>query len=178
MKKFKYFLDDEKEEQWINDMATQGWHLRNYNLLYYTFEKGEPGEYTYRCDFLDNLGFGKSAKAYIEFVESTGAELVYKNLQWVYFRQHRDLGEFELYSDGASKLGYINRLFLLYVAIAVINLIGALANGGLFLADNELHFNHFISGVNMGIFAVLLIATAMLWIRRKNLKKRIELYEI
>lgn len=28
MRIFKFFFDDAKEEQWINDMANQGWHLK------------------------------------------------------------------------------------------------------------------------------------------------------
>ena len=31
MRIFKFFFDDAKEEQWINDMANQGWHLKKRN---------------------------------------------------------------------------------------------------------------------------------------------------
>lgn len=178
MKKYKVFFDDAKEEKWINDMSAKGWHLTNYNYRFYTFEKGEPDEYTYRCDLLDNFGFGKAAKEYIEFVESTGAEKVFKRLHWVYFRQHRDLGPFELYSDATSKLSYINRMLTLYGTVIFLNVISAFANGGLSFTDSGLRMNSFLSGVNSGITAVLLIPTVGLWLRRRKLKKKLTLFEV
>jgi hypothetical protein len=178
MRKFKLFFDETKEEQWVNDMSQQGWHLKNHRIFFYIFEKGEPGQYVYRCDMLEGFGYSKVAKDYIDFVEGTGAELVYKKLHWVYFRQHRNVGPFELYSDTSSKLMLINRVLMLYIALALIGLLLAIINGGASLYGEVLHLNDFFAGVGTGIFAVMLIPITMLLIRRRNLKKKMALYEV
>jgi len=28
--KFRFFIDHEREEQWVNNMAEQGWHLKKF----------------------------------------------------------------------------------------------------------------------------------------------------
>lgn len=78
MRVFKLILDEVKEEQWLNDMASQGWHFQKFRFPFYTFEKGEPGEYVYRTEMLENLGFGQETKNYLAFIESTGIEVVQK----------------------------------------------------------------------------------------------------
>ena len=40
MKKWKFFLDLDKEEKWLNEMTKQGWLLTRKGLKY-TFERGE-----------------------------------------------------------------------------------------------------------------------------------------
>lgn len=178
MWKFRLFFDDQKEEKWINEMAAQGWHFKRSFLRGYFFEKGEIGEYIYRCDLLNNFGMGKEVQEYIQFVESTGAELVHKQFHWAYFRQHQSLGEFELYSDATSKLGYLNRMLGLNIKVALINLLLAVVNG-FFAQDNGgAQLNDFLSGFVMGIFLVIFISIILLTLRRWNLKKQLTLHEI
>lgn len=56
MKERKYVVrffgmwNDEKEEQWLQQMAQSGWHLVRARLLY-VFEKGEPANELYRIDY-------------------------------------------------------------------------------------------------------------------------------
>nr|WP_326862224.1 DUF2812 domain-containing protein [Bacillus haynesii] len=40
-RKFRFFLawQDRKEENWVNEMAKQGWMLKSYFLFIYIFEK-------------------------------------------------------------------------------------------------------------------------------------------
>ncbi|MEG0472636.1 MAG: DUF2812 domain-containing protein [Solibacillus sp.] len=178
MWKIKLFFDDRKEEEWINKMAAQGWHFKRIFLRLYFFEKGEKGEYIYRCDLLNNFGMGKEVQEYIQFVESTGAELVYKKLHWVYFRQHRALGKFELYSDSASKLGYLNRMLVLNGKVGLFNLLLAIVNGVAIKLNGGTQLNHFLNGFVMGIFLVVFISTILLTLRRWNLKKQLALHEI
>ena len=51
----KLFMDYEKEEKWLNDMSAKGLQLVHYSFPRYTFEEGEPGEYTYRIQLLENI---------------------------------------------------------------------------------------------------------------------------
>ena len=50
MYKFKFFLDFEKEEKWLETMTSQGYHLTSISLGY-RFKKGEPETATIRKDF-------------------------------------------------------------------------------------------------------------------------------
>ena len=53
LKKFRWFWawDDEKEEQWLREMAQKGWHLLSVSIPgNYTFEQGAPKGYVYRLD--------------------------------------------------------------------------------------------------------------------------------
>lgn len=52
---FKLFVNYEKEEAWLNKLASQGLHCVDYVIGRYTFKKGAPGEYTYRIQLLENM---------------------------------------------------------------------------------------------------------------------------
>ena len=78
-KMFRFFLDYEKEEKWVNEMATQGWHFQKNILGYFTFEKGEPGKFIYRNEWIH-----KKRKNYYEFLDSMRIECVYKFGGWAF----------------------------------------------------------------------------------------------
>ena len=40
----------EKEEEWLNEMAANGWVLESVGFCKYTFVRCEPGEYTVRTE--------------------------------------------------------------------------------------------------------------------------------
>ena len=40
----------EKEEEWLNEMAANGWVLESVGFCRYTFVRCEPGEYTVRTE--------------------------------------------------------------------------------------------------------------------------------
>ncbi|MCH7321568.1 DUF2812 domain-containing protein [Solibacillus sp. MA9] len=178
MRVFKLILDDVKEEQWLNDMASQGLHFQKFRFPFYTFEKGEPGEYVYRTEMLENLGFGQETKNYLAFIESTGIEVVQKRFSWAYFRQHQSKGAFELYSDAASKLAYTNRIYAIYAMIFGLNIAAALMNGAISYADASADANSFLAGLSTGVSVVILYPTLKTFFRRRNLKKEIELFEL
>ncbi|KOS68834.1 hypothetical protein AEA09_09970 [Lysinibacillus contaminans] len=48
----RFFSDDQKEEAWINEMSAQGWHLKKFFTIFFTFDKGEPGKYIYRNEYV------------------------------------------------------------------------------------------------------------------------------
>ncbi|MFC7686910.1 DUF2812 domain-containing protein [Ureibacillus sp. GCM10028918] len=41
--KIRLLFDYEKEETWVNFMSKKGWTLTYFGLVYYSFERGEPG---------------------------------------------------------------------------------------------------------------------------------------
>ena len=85
----RFFTNYDKEEQWLNEMAAQGWHLMDYVWGRYLFQKGKPGEYIYRIQLLENPIDHKDSAAYLEFLEEAGIETVASSLRWVYLRKGR-----------------------------------------------------------------------------------------
>ena len=52
MRKFKIFVDMDKEEKYLNEMARKGYHLKKYTVFgFYHFEKGTPADLNYRVDY-------------------------------------------------------------------------------------------------------------------------------
>ena len=50
MYKFRFFIDFEKEEQWLETMASDGYHLKN-TFIGYQFQRGKPEAATIKIDF-------------------------------------------------------------------------------------------------------------------------------
>ena len=155
---------EEKEQQWINDMSKDGWQCVNYSpfTFTYTFER-DPKQYTYRVDFM----YGRE-KDYIEFVESTGAELMWKNSIWAYFRKEASAGDFELYTDVASKMSYLNRLLSLYGMLCVLNALAFLVGMPEYADFSSIRKTIFLlNGTAAAIMGVLAINIVK---RKKRLK--------
>src|SRR5690606_15366944 len=95
----KFYSNFEKEEQWLNRMAAQGWHCTDYALGRYVFEKGEPGEYIYRLQLLDYPAAHAESAAYLAFLEETGVEVIATWFRWVFLRKKAADGPFEIFSD-------------------------------------------------------------------------------
>jgi len=54
-RKWFWAWQDEKEEQWLNAMSKQGYHLISPGSFgRYEFEQGEPKNYVYRLDFMSD----------------------------------------------------------------------------------------------------------------------------
>ena len=118
----------EEEEQWLNEMARDGWVLCEVGWCKYTFEPCEKGEYQFRLEYLaNNIGHSESVK-YINFIEETGAEYVGHWMRWVYFRQNTAKGDFELHSSRVSKIKYMERVTGLISGLAIANLVIGISN--------------------------------------------------
>lgn len=51
MRRFKKFINLDKEEAWLRTMAIEGWELCHRGLFGYRFRKSEEGEHIYRIDY-------------------------------------------------------------------------------------------------------------------------------
>src|SRR5699024_7384380 len=98
LKKWKIFINYQKEEMWINEMAEKGYHFKKYNLCRYTFEKDEPGKYEYRMELLEELPNTQNSMEYIDFMAGNGIECVDTFMRWTYFRKEATEEPFEIYS--------------------------------------------------------------------------------
>jgi len=100
----------EKEEKWLNQMSAKGLNLVKTVGFSYTFENGNPGEYTYRLELLKYMPDHPESAKYLEFLAETGIEYVASYMRWVYLRKKKADGDFELYSDLPSKLRHYKRI--------------------------------------------------------------------
>ena len=102
----------EKEQAWINEMASHGYSLEHAGRLTFEFDETEPGKYIYKEIFLK--GWGESAEnlKYFKFLEEMGIKVVcyinYPGTCWVYTRALKEdyPNGIELYSDIDSKINY------------------------------------------------------------------------
>ncbi|RJE83975.1 DUF2812 domain-containing protein [Paenibacillus sp. 1011MAR3C5] len=119
MRKLNYFVDLEKEEQWLNDMARQGYILSRKSIGY-EFEPAKPGldvairiDYrTFRraSDFEDYRAlFEDCGWAHIAGTRSSGAQ---------YFKKTGTDTEDDIFSDLDSKAGRYKRLADMWTSLA------------------------------------------------------------
>ena len=154
MTKFKWFWawEDEKEEQWLEEMSQNGWHLVDPGFpCVYHFIKGDARDYSYRLDF--RTGSFKSLQDYLQICRDAGWELLGRMSAWYYFRKECRGGQKpEFFSDRNSKAQKYQRLILFMVIFLPI-----LINGMrmVFTRPNSRFFT------SVGIFYVLLI---LFWI--------------
>lgn len=164
MKKFRLYWDTEKETEWLNQMAKDGWNITGFTLGLYNFEKCEPGEYQYQIDTSDKL-FNVSDK-YKEFMESIGVEIVCCWGPWVVLRRKASEGEFQLYSDDESKLEHLKKILKIYKIVAIIELICMMVN----VIPATLHnsFENLICAMLISLFVFLFCYMIYVTKRRIN----------
>lgn len=122
MKKFRLYFDTDKEVEWLNGLAEQGYALSGYFLGVYTFDTCEPGKYQYQIDNTD--GWFRVENSYREFMNEMGIDIVALWGPWVYLRKHTEDGPFELYSDVESRIAHYEKILKLYKFGAIVEIIG------------------------------------------------------
>ncbi len=99
-----------KEEPWINEMAAKGANLVKPGTLFATFEDGQPGEWVYCIHVLADGAKTRKGREYLDFLRSTGLEVVWAGGQVAYLRRPAEAGAIELMSDRNSQVSYLRRL--------------------------------------------------------------------
>ncbi|ULO05957.1 DUF2812 domain-containing protein [Paenibacillus sp. 19GGS1-52] len=167
----KLFMDFEKEEQWLNEMAAKGLALIKYSWACYVFEESGRGEFIYRLELLENDPKGAKSAEYLKFVEETGAECVAVNFRWVIFRKKAADGPFTIYSDADSIIKHYQRVHRLWISLAMMELVIGFINLGMSVLNNRSS----LSNINL-VIGLLLIALGAVFILfsmrvRKKIKK-------
>ena len=107
MTKFKYFLDFDKEEQWLMDMAEQGYQLKRGGRLFYGFEKAPLENAKIRVDYRDFDGIlyelEENFTSYRKQMESKGWKHIAGKPRsgFQYFKQVE--GFDDIFPDAASR---------------------------------------------------------------------------
>lgn len=173
--KFFWVWNFDKEEKWLNEMAAKGLALISVGFCRYEFEESLPGEYNVCLQLLENSPKHPEGQKYIEFLEETGAQHVGTYLNWVYLRKKAADGEFELFSDNASRIKHLTRIIQMIAFIFGANFLIGCYNVGIYLAwGNTVNL---LGIVNILLSLLGTIGCMRLASKRKRLKSEQQLFE-
>ena len=125
IRKWFWAWDFDKEEEWLENMARNGWVLDGVGFCTYHFIRTEPGEYSVRLQYLP---YAEESSDYAILLEESGAERVGRIVQWVYYRKKTTDGPFQLFSDLDSRIAHLDKIAKLMLIIAVANLLIGIVN--------------------------------------------------
>ncbi|MCL2576366.1 MAG: DUF2812 domain-containing protein [Defluviitaleaceae bacterium] len=175
---WKYFVDSDKTEDWLNEMAQEGMNCVGASCMMhrYTFEQGEPNEYAYRIIYLDSSVNHMESIRYLNFLKESGIELVSQMFKVVILRKKIADGEFEIYTDKASQLKHCKTLMwssvsgiIICTLIVAFNVYSAILNA----SHNNYHLT--VLGILTTFMLVIVIILQIPQWRRNSLKiKRIK----
>lgn len=119
MKKIKFFLRFEKEEKWLEYMASQGWLLSRKSLFYY-FRKVDPETQIIRLDYRE-MKSGKDFLDYCTLFEDSGWKHIAgtRTSGTQYFLKISDDSIEDIFSDTLSRAGRYKRLSNVWLSCAV-----------------------------------------------------------
>ena len=143
MIKYRYYIDNQKEQDWLNKLSKQGWALKKFFLGFYKFEKCEPGEYEYQIDLMPE---GVDKQDYYDFMEEAGVEIVCRWYYWVFLRKKSSSnGEFKLYSDRESLKGHYQSIVKFLKPIMYLELVASLLQiPPIFMSNSKFNIFTFI----------------------------------
>lgn len=124
----KAYWDNEKEENWLNEMASKGLSLYSYSWCKYVFEETPKGEYIYRIEYLEESARHPESQAYLRFMEDMGVECVATYMHWAFFRKKAADGPFDLYSDIDSKVKHYKRIRALWIVLMIMEFVVGIYN--------------------------------------------------
>ena len=176
IRKWFWAWEFDKEEQWLCDMAAQGKTLVSARYITYEFEDSQPGEYAVRLEMLKDAPDSAEGKAYIEFVESTGAEHVGKVMKWVYFRKKTADGPFELHGDNHTRIRHLGGIIRLLLPLAAVNVGCGAYNLCIGVAWGSV-VNIVCACVSAAVSGLLFRGIWKLKEKKKQLEKEAQLYE-
>ena len=119
MNKLKCFIDHDKEEKWLNDMAKKGYELVDV-FFTYKFRKAKPEDATIKIDFRKF----KNKEDFIDyctlFEDSGWKHLVgSKNSGAQYFKKVSEDSQEDIFSDTMSKAGKYKKLSNMWASLAI-----------------------------------------------------------
>lgn len=175
IRKFFFVWDFDKEEKWLNEMAAKGLALVSTGFCKYEFEDSLPGEYKVCLQLLDKMPSHPESQKYIAFMEETGAEHVGSFTRWVFFRKKASEGDFQLFSDNASKVRHLTTMLSFVALVVILNLFIGLEN--LVVAMVTGFPGNYLGLINLAIGLIGLPGTIKLWKKRNRMKKESQLFE-
>ncbi len=119
MWRLKFFIDFEKEEKWLEEMAWKGYHLKS-NTFGYKFRIAEPEDATIK---IDHRIFNRRSDFinYCTLFEDSGWKHIAGNW-WSgtqYFQKVDEESEDDIFSDQMSRAGKYKRLSKTFLELAI-----------------------------------------------------------
>jgi hypothetical protein len=116
----KFFLDFEKEEHWLNEMALSGYELIGKSVGY-RFQKVNPQDMNIKMDYRT---FKKQSdfEDYKALFEDSGWQHISgtKRSGLQYFKKVKETASDDIFSDGVSKASRYKRLSEMYITLAFL----------------------------------------------------------
>ena len=159
-----WFVDFDKEEKWLNDMAVKGWDFYRTSGVIYYFKKCTPGEFIYQIDFKEKKSKDEVAD-YISFRSSCEDQLAHLWKSKIYWKRNPAAGPFEAENNIAAKLRLTNKAFQFHLNSFIgLTLIAAFAFLVLMPLGRHLSgccfakwMTDFSTGLTYGILAAILL---------------------
>lgn len=119
MKKYKYFINFEKEEKWLMEMAKQGFLLENRSFGY-RFRRVEPEEAIIKVDFR-KFNNKEDFLDYCTLFEDSGWKHIVGDRKsgYQYFKSMDKRETDDIFSDSVSKAGKYYRLSKMFMDLAM-----------------------------------------------------------
>lgn len=121
MTKFRLLFDKDKETEWLNSMAQDGWAMTGFLGGFYYFDPCEKGAYSYQVDFTDR--FFSVSTGYRKFMQEMDIEIVANWGFWTVLRKPASEGEFQLYTDVDSQIEHYTKIRRMFKVVAIIEII-------------------------------------------------------
>lgn len=158
----------EQEEQWINEMAKEGWQLTAIGLCRYIFRRGTPGEYIYKLDVVERTASDEVKESYFNFLTECGIRVVGEFKDWIYLQKKAADGPFDMKDDTYAKLRTVNKVYsfavrtlckLLKIFAAVV----IICSLGQMLSTNYA-IQELFGGIMLGSSTSAIVVLAILWV--------------
>lgn len=166
--RFYNIAEYEQEEQWINEMAKEGWQLTAIGLCRYIFRRGTPGEYIYKLDVVERTASDEVKESYFNFLTECGIRVVGEFKDWIYLQKKAADGPFDMKDDTYAKLRTVNKVYSfavrtlckllkIFAAVVIICSLGQMLSSN--YAIQEL-----FGGIMGGCAISAIIVLAILWV--------------
>ncbi|MBQ7297201.1 MAG: DUF2812 domain-containing protein, partial [Alistipes sp.] len=109
--RFFTIADYEREEQWINEMAREGWNLTAVGFCRYIFRRGTPGEYIYKLDIVERTESDEVRESYFNFLTECNIRIVGEFKDWLFLQRRAADGPFDMKDDTYAKLRTVNKIY-------------------------------------------------------------------
>ncbi len=166
--RFYNIAEYEQEEQWINEMAKEGWQLTAIGWCRYIFRRGTPGEYIYKLDVVERTASDEVKESYFNFLTECGIRVVGEFKDWIYLQKRAADGPFDMKDDTYAKLRTVNKVYSfavrtlckllkIFAAVVIICSLGQMLSSN--YAIQEL-----FGGIMLGSSTSAIVVLAILWV--------------
>ena len=120
----KIFINFDKEEKWLRDMASKGYELNDISILGYGFRKAKPNDTVIRIDYRSFKNDGEY-REYLSFFQDCGWQRIagsrFTGLQ--YFKKISSDSSDHIFSDNISRAARYKKLSLTWLFLTITYLL-------------------------------------------------------